>query len=107
MVNHKCDPLYDMDESEKEDEEDEVELRSGRSSTVRSAVAAFSSTSSRENPSGAFWFVFSLHFLPSFLFEIECLPPIKNSQKNARFDAENEKNRNLIFHSRKMLAIFG
>ena len=36
MVNHKCDPLYDMDESEKEDEEDEVELRSGRSSTVRS-----------------------------------------------------------------------
>ena len=50
MVNHKCDPLYDMDESEKEDEEDEVELRSGRSSTVRSAVAAFSSTSSRVNP---------------------------------------------------------
>ena len=37
-------------------------------------VAAFSNTSSRENPSGAFWFVFSLHFLPSFLFDIECLP---------------------------------
>merc|ERR1711924_14018 len=37
-------------------------------------VAAFSNISSRENPSGALWFVFSLHFLPSFLFDIECLP---------------------------------
>jgi len=25
---------------------------------------------------GAFWFVFSLHFLSSFLFDIECLPPM-------------------------------
>ena len=30
-------------------------------------------------PSGAFWFVFSLDFLPSFLFDIECLSPLLTS----------------------------
>ena len=39
-------------------------------------ICFFSNTSSRENPSGAFWFVFSSHFLPSFLLDIECLPPV-------------------------------
>ena len=28
---------------------------------------------------GAFWFVFPLYFLRSFLFDIECLPPLQNS----------------------------